>query len=77
VIIQKPPPPLLQQIQSKAAPQTLVYSGPNNVYIKTYHQQGKSLQMPQSANKSDGTTESAYSTPVNNISKKLVYEVIV
>ncbi len=58
-----------------AAPNGLLYNGPTNVYIKTYHQQ--SSNHPGS----DHSQESCYSTPIitHNVNgnKKLVYEVIV
>ena len=51
-------------------PPTIVYSGSNNIYVKAYQTSAQHL-------KSNTDNESGYSTPISNITKKLVYEVIV
>lgn len=80
-------PPMSQNLvnanNSKQTPQTLVYSGSNNVYIKSYQPQHSQQMQSQQQYKnhqqlsSSDSPESGYSTPINNLSKKLVYEVIV
>jgi hypothetical protein len=70
---------------NKPTPNGLLYNGPTNVYIKTYHppQQQHHQQPAPSSNQSgsDHSQESCYSTPIitHNVNgnKKLVYEVIV
>lgn len=70
-----------QKQSTKQMPQssTLVYSGSGNMYIKTYQaQQSQSSQYFNNQKTILDNSESGYSTPSNNnISKKLVYEVIV
>ena len=60
---------------------TLVYNSSNNMYIKAYQQSHQSQNgikpIAHQQQSSDERAESGYSTPINNISKKLVYEVIV
>ncbi len=69
-VTHKPP---TQSGTVKPQPQTLVYSGSNNMYMKAYQQQTQQMQQHH-----HHSPESGYSTPVGNLmSKKLVYEVIV
>lgn len=73
-----------QESHTLGKPQTLVYNGSNNIYIKTYqHQPQQSQQRNLFTNISNNESlESGYSTPINTtnsttLNKKLVYEVIV
>jgi hypothetical protein len=66
-----------RQTGKSPASSTLIYSGTGNMYIKTYQPQQQ--QQPYFNQKSilDNNDSNNYSTPNNNLSKKLVYEVIV
>jgi hypothetical protein len=76
----------LQKSNQASKPHTLVYSGSNNIYIKSAYtqlgpqqqQQQQQYQQQQAHNNLENNNISSYSTPLNShLNKKLVYEVIV
>ena len=64
---------------SGPTPSTLIYTESGNMFIKTYQPQ-QSIQSSQYFNQKtilDNNSDNTYASPITQISKKLVYEVIV
>jgi hypothetical protein len=66
-----------RQTGKSPASSTLIYSGTGNMYIKTYQPQQQQQYFNQKSILDNNDGNNNYSTPNNNLSKKLVYEVIV